>query len=497
MGINPLDPRGEAAAGTPLPVFGAAPDYAAALDSRQCVAHEATRETTKDAALGSLMDDMPVGALHRFVVWVVGIGLFFDMYEIFLVSSIGSALQHDFGIARQSADFKLLLASAFIGMFFGSLCLGSLADRIGRRKAFVFCLVGYSAFSLLGALSVNADMLVLCRFLTGIGVGAIYPVSDSYLSEILPKERRGRLAAWAYTVSYVAVPLVGFLAVGLNTLQIGTVAGWRLILAVGGLGGIFVLFVQHRLPESPRWLLARGRFDEAKAQLRRFAESAGAKLPPVITSGPAAPHAVGLAERIAVLRQAPYDKRFLMLVVFHLFQCFGYYGFGTLASLVVKSRGFDVTSSTLFMALSFLGYPAGSLLSIPLLNWLERRTLVIASILSIAVFGFGFAYSENTILIVVFGVLTTCASNVFSNAYHVYQAEIFPARVRSTAIGSTYALSRIMSGALPFLLLPVLNGYGAGAMFGVISTALVIVAVTVRALGPLTTRRSQDEINPV
>lgn len=147
--------------------------------------------------LGDFMDDLPVGALHRFVVWVIGVGLFFDMYEIFLVSTIGSALQHEYGLSRQSADFKLLLASAFIGMFVGAMCLGSLADRIGRRKAFLLTLGWYSAFSLVGAFSVNADMLVACRFLTGIGVGAIYPVADSFLSEILPKDKRGRLAAWA------------------------------------------------------------------------------------------------------------------------------------------------------------------------------------------------------------------------------------------------------------------------------------------------------------
>jgi putative MFS transporter len=170
MDINKLDLRGHATAITPIPL----PDDSAMQRSNL--------QSADGATLGSLMDDMPVGALHRFVVWVVGIGLFFDMYEIFLVSSIGSALQHDFGFNRQSADFKLLLASAFIGMFFGSLFLGSLADRIGRRKAFVFNLVWYSAFSLIGAFSVNADMLVLCRFLTGIGVGAIYPVADSYLS---------------------------------------------------------------------------------------------------------------------------------------------------------------------------------------------------------------------------------------------------------------------------------------------------------------------------
>lgn len=485
MGIDRSDLRGDIAADTLIP------------PPRDSMAQEALRWSARGATLGNLMDDMPVGALHRFVVWVVGIGLFFDMYEIFLVGSIGSALQHEFGISRASSDFKLLLASAFIGMFFGALGLGSLADRIGRRKAFVFTLVWYSAWSLIGAFSINAGMLVLCRFLTGIGVGAIYPVADSYLSEILPKERRGRMAAWAYTTSYVAVPLVGFLAVWLNGLQVGSVGGWRFILAIGSLGAVFVLFVRHRLPESPRWLLARGRVEEAHAQLCRFAESAGVSLPTILAEGTARPRAMGIGERIAVLRQAPYGKRYMMLAIFHLLQAFGYYGFGTLAGIVVKSRGFDVTDGTLFMALSFLGYPIGSLLSIPLLNWIERRTLVVTSLLSIAAFGFCFAYSANTILIVAFGVLTTCASNVFSNAYHIYQAEIFPARVRSTAIGSTYSLSRVTSGVLPFLLLPVLNQYGPLAMFGVISVALLIVACVVRALGPLTTRRSQDEINPV
>lgn len=480
----------------PLDLGGSAP-----RDGSPAPLTPAQRETLNRApgavTLGAFMDDMPVGALHRFVVWVVGIGLFFDMYEIFLVSSIGSALQNEYGLDGHSTAFKLLLASAFIGMFFGSLCLGSLADRIGRRRAFLFTLVWYSAFSLIGAFSLNAAMLVACRFLTGVGVGAIYPVADSYLSEILPRDRRGRLAAWAYTTSYVAVPLVGFLAVWLNPLHVGAITGWRVILAIGGLGAVFVLAVKHRLPESPRWLLAQGRVDEAHATLRRFAQSAGAAMPAAFADAGERKQPLRLRERIALLRRAPYGKRYLMLTIFHLLQGFGYYGFGTLAGVVVKSRGFDVTGSTLFVALSFLGYPIGSLLSVPLLNWIERRTLVIASLVAIALFGLGFAYSNHIGLIVCFGVLTTCASNVFSNAYHVYQAEIFPASVRSTAIGSTYSLSRFVSGALPFILLPVLNQHGPLAMFGVISAALAIVAVTLRMLGPLTTRRSQDEINPV
>ena len=101
----------------PLDLGGSMPGEA----SHRPLAADAPHSGPHDVTLGSFMDDMPVGALHRFVVWVVGIGLFFDMYEIFLVSSIGAALQNEYGLDAHSLSFKLLLASAFIGMFFGSL----------------------------------------------------------------------------------------------------------------------------------------------------------------------------------------------------------------------------------------------------------------------------------------------------------------------------------------------------------------------------------------
>lgn len=463
-----------------------------AHDTGSASAVKAARTT-----LSNFMDDMPLGSLHWFVVTVAGIGLFFDMYEIFLVGSIGVALQTEYGWNPQTLAFKLLLASAFIGMFFGASCLGSLADRIGRKKAFVLTFVWYSAFSLLGAFSVNAEMLVICRFLAGIGVGALNPIADTLLSDTLPKEYRGRLASWAYTISYIAVPMVGFLAVWLNPLHFGNIAGWRFILAIGSLGGVFILLVMRRLPESPRWLLAQGRVDEAHQTVARFAAGAKVQVPLLDDTVRPEDTRLTLAERFAVLRKPPYNKRYVMMAIFHLLQGFGYYGFGTLATIVVKSRGFEVTNSTLYVALSFLGYPIGSLLSTPLMNWVQRRTLVIVAIIAIAVFGLAFAYSDSSTLIVLFGLLTTCSSNIFSNAYHVYQSEIFPARVRSTAIGTTYSLSRVVSGLLPFILLPVLTSYGAGAMFGVISVVLLVVAIVIRSMGPLTTRRRQDDINPV
>jgi MFS family permease len=198
-----------------------------------------------------------------------------------------------------------------------------------------------------------------------------------------------------------------------------------------------------------------------------------------------------------LLRRSPYNRRLAMLVLFHLFQTFGYYGFGTLSALVLVNRGYPITSSMLFSALSFIGYPIGSVMAIPLMARFERKFLLVGSIVAVAAFGLMFATQSSVLLIILFGFLTTATCNVFSNVYHVYQAEIFPTAVRGTAVGWTYSLSRLSSGASPFILIPVLDAYGPAAMFAVVAAALAVVIASVLALGPRTSRRSLDEINPI
>ncbi|MCV7028704.1 MFS transporter [Mycobacterium sherrisii] len=438
------------------------------------------------------MDGLPVGAVHRKLVVAVGLGLFFEIYEIFLSSTMSATLSHDFGV--RGAALKLVLASSFIGMFFGAAFFGRLADRMGRRKAFLLGLGWFSACSLAGAFAPSPALLVLARLLAGVGIGAVYPVADSYLADVLPKEHRGRLASYAYTCSFLAVPFVGFLAWWLTQHSPLGIAGWRWLLALGS-GGVVIVFALKRwLVESPRWLVYAGRIDEAQRALNIFA--AGSNVPALRIDAVTDDSRAEPRREPALLRRAPYHRRVAMLIVFHLFQTFGYYGFGTLAALVLVSRGYTVTSSMLFSALSFLGYPIGSLTAIPLLARFERKFLLVGSVVALAVFGLLFATQSSAVAIVFFGFLTTATSNVFSNVYHVYQAEIFPTSVRATAVGWTYSLSRLSSGAAPFVLIPILDRHGAGVMFTVVATALVVVIVAVLTLGPRTSRRSLEEINP-
>lgn len=464
------------------------------LSARRSPLGATTLVIARGSSVGDVLDGLPVGPVHRKIVVAVGLGLFFEIYEIFLSSTISTALRHDFGVGGMV--LKMVLASSFLGMFVGAALFGGLADRMGRRKAFLVGLGWFSTFSLLGAFAPSPALLLATRFLAGVGIGAVYPVADSYLADVLPKERRGRLAAYAYTCSYLAVPLAGFLSVWLTGRSPLGIAGWRWLLALGGAGAAIVFVLNRWLPESPRWLAGAGRLDDAHRALARFAGASEVVVEHYReVDGPLVP-ADPPRSQLRLLRRAPYNRRLVMLVIFHLFQTFGYYGFGTLAALVLVNRGYSITSSMLFGAVSFLGYPIGSAMAIPLMARFERKFLLVGSIVALAGFGLMFATQSSAPLIVLLGFLTTATSNVFSNVYHVYQAEIFPTAVRATAVGWTYSLSRLSSGALPFVLIPVLDSDGSGAMFTVVAAALGVVIVAVLALGPRTSRRSLDDINP-
>jgi putative MFS transporter len=455
----------------------------------------ATTESSvhSEASIAARMDRLPITGLHRRATVVIGLGQFFDLYEIFLAGVLSSVLASQFKLDK--GVVALLLASAFIGMFVGAISLSRIADRLGRRRAFLLSLSVYSLFSLLSAFSPGPAMLVVTRFLAGVGVGAEPPIADSYLSDLLPPRKRGRYIAWAYTIGFLGVPASGFLARGLAPHTVAGVEGWRWMFVIGALGAVVVAALRTSLPESPRWLASADRLDEADAVVRRFED----EVPAAALPEPDAVHAAPVRDRgsFRELLVPPFRGRTAMMAVFHLLQSFGYYGFGTLVPLVLVAKGFPIVQSLLFVALTFVGYPVGSLLSLPLVERVERKFLLVGSGLGMAVFGLLFGLSNAPTAIVVFGFLYTVISNVFSNSFHIYQAEIFPTRLRATAAGSTYALSRLSNALLPFILLPVLAAYGPVAMFAVVSGAMVVVAVDIGWFGPRSTGRDLETVNTV
>jgi putative MFS transporter len=411
-----------------------------------------------DSGAGQI--DASITQAHRRVVWLVGIGLFFDLFDVFLAGVLSTVLTDAFGL--QKAVIPILLGSSFLGMFLGAIASGLVADRYGRRPAFLANLSVYSFFTMLGAFSGNAAMLVAARFLAGIGIGGELPVADAYMSELLPAPARGRLIAYAYTIGFLGVPAVGFLARILTPLHPLGIAGWRWLFFAGSLGGWIVWALRRGLPESPRWLAAASG-KQARAPIR-------------------------------VLFTRHYRRRTFMLYVFHIFQTVGYYGFGSIVPLILAAKGFPVLTSLTYTGIAALGYPLGSALSMPIVERLDRKWLIVLSAASMAGLGLALGFSTSTVAIVTLGLLYTAMSNIFSNAFHIFQGEIFPTGVRATAAGSAYGLSRLSSAAMPFALLPVLRTQGAGPMFVLISAAMAIVIVDIALLAPSTTGKQLEEI---
>jgi len=444
-------------------------------------------------SIAARMDRLPITRTHRRATLAVGLGMFFDIYEVFLAGVLSGVLTSEFHLTR--AALAPVLGSTFIGMFLGALVLGRAADRYGRRGAFLLNLGLYSVFSLVGAFSPNAVFLMVSRFLAGIGLGAELPLADTYLTDLLPARRRGRYLAWAYTVSFVGVPFVGFLAHSLFEHTVLGLAGWRWIFILGALGSIVVFFLRRSLPESSRWLESVGRTDEAEQITARFEREAVAEGHQLADPSLDDSSAGAEASPVRALFRPPYGRRTGMMLVFNLFQTIGYYGFGTMVPLVLAAKGFPVGQSLLFTAVTYLGYPVGSALSLPIVERFERKFLIIWAVIGMAAFGLLFGSAHAMAAILIFGFLYTATSNVFSNAYHIYQAEIFPTALRATAASGTYALSRLATAIMPFVLVPVLNKAGVGALFAVVCAALAIVGVNIAVLGPRTTGRRLEAVN--
>jgi putative MFS transporter len=200
------------------------------------------------------------------------------------------------------------------------------ADRFGRRTIFTFSLLWYTAASIIMAFQKDIFDLNLWRFIRGIGVGVELVTIDTYISELVPKQWRGRAFAINQTIQFSSVPLVGLLAWRLVPIAPLGLDGGRWVVPLGAAAAIVVWWIRRRVPESPRWLAQHGRIDEAERAVseleRRIELETGARLPRFEVVADQRGRG-GFKE----IWRPPYLRRSVMLIVFSLFQTVGYYGF--------------------------------------------------------------------------------------------------------------------------------------------------------------------------
>jgi putative MFS transporter len=430
------------------------------------------------------IERLPLGRFHRRFIALVSLGNFFDLYDIFIVAYIGAVLQQSgFLTLRQ---FTFFVAAGFLGMFVGTVVFGMGSDRMGRRSAFILLLLIYSVFTFADAFAPTAGWLIALRFFAGVGIGAEIVVIDTYVTEVVPGRARGRYVAITQVAGFCAVPVAAVLLM----------SGWRWVMVIGASGALLTWWFRRRLPESPRWLESRGRVAEADVIMTALEnESFSKEGKRIYTEDTESAEGAEKKESGSFweLWKQPYLSRTVMLVIFQALQTVGFYGFANWAPTFLLKRGVSLLHSLEYTLLIALVSPIGPLLAAITSDRMERKWTIVVLALLVAGLGLGFGNSIAPAAVVAFGALLTLANYWFSAAFHAYQAELFPTRLRATGVGFTYSWSRL-SAAFTSLLIGAVLVHGVLAVFAVLAVAMILVAGVVAVMGPRTNGLVLEEI---
>ncbi len=458
--------------------------------------------TSSDATIAARLDRLPNARPVRRLVTLISLGGCFEFYDIFFTAYVAQGLAKSgifggtggmfFGL-QGIASF---VAALFAGMFVGTIAFTPLSDRLGRRSIFTFALLWYSVATVAMAFQHTATGLLLWRFIASVGIGVEFVNSDAYVSELVPKDRRGAAFAYNQFVMFLAVPVVALLSYLLVPTTIAGFDGWRVVVLIGATGAIFIWWIRIGLPESPRWLAQHGRTAEADRIMsdleRRTEAETRQKLPPPQT-------VAGESETVAgswfEIWHEPYLGRTVILVIFNLFQTVGYYGFASWVPQFLISHGIDVTRSLLYTFIIAIANPIGPLLFLTISDRFERKAQIAIAALCIAVFGLAFSQMTGAAGILVFGILVTLSNNWMSFSFHAYQTELYPTRIRAQAVGFVYSWSRFSAIFTAFFIAFALGRFGTTGVFVLIAACMAVVAVTIAGFGPRVTRLRLEEVN--
>jgi len=445
------------------------------------------------------LESLPASAYLWRLVTLLSLGGCFEIYDLFFTGYIAPGLTRSGLLTTTTQAFfgfsgiGAFVAATFAGLFVGTFFLGSLADRFGRRAIFTYALLGYTAATVAMACQSTSSGLLLWRFIAGIGIGVEIITIDAYITELVPSSMRGRAFAVNQAVMFIAVPVVAFLSWWLVPLQPYGVDGWRWVVLIGAAGSMVIWILRLFVPESPLWLARHGRPEEANKIMQTLEASAGAAPPlmqPRAATVPvrAAASPVGFAE----LFKPPYLSLVVLFMVFNFCQAFGFYGFANWVPTLLVEKGITVTKSLQYSFIVAFAYPIAPLLAATFADRFERKWIICGACVAIIAFGSAFSQLTDPALLILSGVLLTAANMTMSYAYHAYQTEIFPTAVRARAAGLVYSMSRVSAMFSGFIVAYVLREAGVGGVFGLITTAMVIVIVAIAVFGPLVRGKPLD-----
>ncbi len=445
------------------------------------------------ASIADRLERLPFSGFHRDFLLMVTAGEFVESMMLLGNGVVLAVTAEVLGFSPTVATWVVPVAF-FAGEFFGSLLSGLLADRLGRKTVFLYDLLLFGLGMVIGGFVSSAYLIGLFVFIAGLGVGGEFVVVDTYTSEMFPGGHRGRRMATVYTLAVLAAPLIAYLAYVVSHPQPGPYS-WRILFWIMGGAGLIVWLIRFRVPESPRWLESHGHHEDAKqlmanieARVKR--ERGLETLPPVQETARVVPR----RSRYKDIFAPDLRGRTIMMLLFQFFQTGIFYGFTSLAPAFLLAKGITLVHTLLFSMVIYAGFFFGSVCNIFIIDKIERKWGIVGAAIIAGILGTVFALVHNVAATVVIGFFVTFTLWQFSNFFHTYQVEIFPTRVRATAGGTVYSISRIATSLWVFVITTYVLTHGVLASFGVIWIFIVIVAIDIGLFGPTTSQLRLERI---
>lgn len=464
------------------------------------------------------LDRIDTWALPWLFIGVIGLGFLFTFYDIFdiNVSFIQTCVDIKPGCTPETAleSLKTPVVLNLAGYVLGTLVLSPIADRIGRRNMLMITMAITGLGSLYNALAPDYTQFVIARIITGIGIGADLAIVNTFIGEVAPRRSRATFTSLIFVMSALGALLGIWLGLfltteaapwpkGLSFAQAGPgfENGWRWMYAIGALLALVALLLRFRLPESPRWLIGRGRVAEAEEVVAGMERAASrharlAEPVPATEAEPAAGSAQGPMPYRDILLNPMYLRRVLLLVLVWLTGYVTVYGFSAGFTSVLTAQGYAPPEAGVIVAVGAFGFLLCAVVAVLYAERLPRKvwlpisaaiTIVGSLIVAAAGDTLGIAFIGSAIIF--FGF------NLWVPMTYARSAESFPTRARTTGFALVDGVGHLGGGIGVLLIAPAIPHLSIlGALL--LISAFLVVAAALAISGVETRNRRFEEVSP-
>lgn len=439
------------------------------------------------------LDDAPLRPAHIVLLAVVAVAVMIDIVKPTTLGFIAPGVAEEYGLKSPlnpggSVPVALLPLSGIAGTVMGSFLWGWLADRAGRRGSMLLAALLFIATSVCGSMPTFTWNLVMC-FIMGLSVGGMLPIAYALMAETIPARHRGLL------MILIGGDLSGaYFVTAMLSSWLQPDFGWRIMWLIGAPSGLLLILISRWIPESPRFLLAHGRREEAERVMERFGVTLVEEEDTDLTVEER------VQGRFSQLLRRPFRGLSAGLGLYAV--AFGLVQFGFLLWLPTNLRkiGFDVVSADSLVArASLIGFPVTFLVALLYAFWSSKKTMVVfaaatcATLVGFVLLGEGVAdhpfLLQALVVVVIMGVSTAT-----TDLMPTYASEVYPTRLRGRGTGLVAGASKaggVLGIGLVAASVAAPNLVGA-ALLGALPMGLAALAVA--AFGVETRKRRLEEI---